>query len=221
MPNCVDLTFWTTAPADRVWRYFTTPERLSAWHGRTERFEARPGGRVRFAEPGRDPVEGVVTRVWPQRLLTWRIPADRSEVAERFAAVDGGTSVRVVHRGGDEGWPQDGLAGRVRGWEESIADLVLLLDHGVRAARHTAARADAGLAAADVPAGLAIRSVASGGPAEGAGLRAGDVVIAFAGAPVYRRTDLSLLLRAHKPGQTVSVGYVRDGAVHDAELTLR
>jgi uncharacterized protein YndB with AHSA1/START domain len=220
MPKNVDLTFWTTAPVDQVWRHFTVPEQLSAWHGQAERFEARSGGRVRFADPGRDPVEGVVTRVWPQRLLTWRIPADRSEVVERFAAADGGTTVRVVHRGEDEDWPADGLAGRVRGWEESIADLVLLLDHGVSAARHMAGRGDPGMATEDVPAGLAIRSVAPGGAAEAAGLHAGDVLISFAGVPVYRRTDLSILLRGHGAGRTVPVEYVRDRAVHSAELTL-
>lgn len=216
----VDLEFWTAAGAARVWRYFTLPEKLSLWHGTAECFEAWPGGRVCFRDPGWDPVEGTVTDVEPERLLSWHIPADASTISETFDPRDGGTQVRVVQHGTDRDWPRDGLAGRIRGWEESIADLVLILDHGVSAARHLASRASAGLSARDIPAGLCVAAVEPGGPADAAGLRPGDIILRFGTAPVYRRTDLSLLLRAHAPGQCVPVGYVRDRELRQTVLTL-
>lgn len=218
--TAVDLAFWTTADPARVWRYFTSPEKLSLWHGTAERFEAWPGGRVRFRDPGWDPVEGTVTDVEPERLIRWHIPADASAVRETFDPQDGGTRVRIVQQGTDQDWPRDGLAGRVRGWEESIADLVLMLDHGVSAARHLSSRASAGLSARDIPAGLSVTAVDPGGPADAAGLRPGDIVVRIATAPVYRRTDLSLLLRAHAPGQSVPVDYVRDRELRQTVLTL-
>jgi uncharacterized protein YndB with AHSA1/START domain len=216
----VDLEFWTSAGPARVWRYFTSPEKLSLWHGTAERFEAWPGGRVCFRDPGWDPIEGTVTDVEPERFLRWQIPADASTISETFRARDGGTRVRVVQQGADQDWPRDGLAGRVRGWEESIADLVLILDHGVSAARHLASRASAGLSTRDIPAGLSVAAVDPGGPADAAGLRPGDIILRIGTAPVYRRTDLSLLLRAHAPGQSLPVGYVRDGELRQTVLTL-
>lgn len=216
----VNLGFWTAAGPALVWQYFTSPEKLSLWHGTAERFEARPGGRVCFRNPGWDPVEGTVTDIEPERFLRWHIPADASTISETFRPREGGTQVQVVQHGTGQDWPRDGLAGRVRGWEESIADLVLILDHGVRAARHLASRASAGLSARDTPAGLAVAAVDPGGPADAAGLRPADIIIQIGTTPLYRRTDLSLLLRAHPPGQSLPVSYVRDRELRQTVLTL-
>lgn len=125
-----------------------------------------------------------------------------------------------MQEGIDKDWPRDGLAGRVRGWEESIADLLLILDHGISAARHLASRASAGLQARDIPAGLAVAAVDPSGPADVAGLRPGDIIVAIGTAPVYRRTDLGLLLREHAPGDPLAVSYVRDRELRRTVLTL-
>jgi uncharacterized protein YndB with AHSA1/START domain len=95
----VDLEFWTAVGPARVWRYFTWPEKLSLWHGTAERFEARPGGRVCFRDPGWDPVEGIVTDVEPERLIRWQVPAD----------IPAGLAVAAVHPGGPR---RGGLAPR-------------------------------------------------------------------------------------------------------------
>ena len=216
----VDLEFWTAADPTRVWPYFTSPEKLSLWHGTAECFDAWPGGSVRFHDRGWDPVEGTVTDVEHERLIHWFIPADASAITETFDPRDGGTRIRILQQGANEHWPRDGLAGRIRGWEESIADLLLILDHGVSAARHLASRASAGLTTLDIPAGLAIATVGPSGPADSAGLRPGDIIIQIGAAPVYRGTDLSLLLREHAPGQPLPIAYVRDREVHQAVLTL-
>lgn len=81
-------------------------------------------------------MEGTVTDAKPEQLLRWHVPADTSTISETFHPRDGGTRVRVMQQGTDEDRPRDGLAGRIRGWEESIADLALILDqesepHGI------------------------------------------------------------------------------------------
>jgi putative serine protease PepD len=71
-----------------------------------------------------------------------------------------------------------------------------------------------------VPAGLYVRSVSPGGPAEQAGIAAGDVVTEIDGDPA---TSLDVLLRAsltRQAGDEVSVGYVRDGQPATTTVTL-
>lgn len=218
--GCVDMTFPTAAAPGQVWEYFTQPALLSRWHGHAELFEPRPGGRVRFADDGREPVEGVVDVIETRRRIQWRAPADDSVIVETFRASGGGTAVRIRQTGLAPGWPRDGLAGRIRGWEESITDLVLILDHGVHQARHMARVAHTGMATRDVPAGLAVDDVTAGSPADRAGLRCGDVLLSFDGVPVYRRADLRLLLRARRAGEPATVRFVRDRRTHTTTLTL-
>lgn len=73
--------------------------------------------------------------------------------------------------------------------------------------------------------GVRINGVSPGGPAEAAGLRAGDVIVAVDGVrldrngeppPAARLTDF---MRTVEPGQRVQVEYLRDGARRKAELT--
>ncbi len=216
----VDIAFPTTATPEEVWEYFTDPALLSFWHGRAELFEPWPSGRVRFADDGWEPVVGVIDVIEPHRLIQWRVPADDSKIVETFHARKSGTEVRVQQAGLTPDWPRDGLASRIRGWEESIADLVLILDHGVHHARHMARPAHTAMVTRDVPAGLAVEDVTADGPADHAGLRRGDILLSFDDAPVHRRADLRVLLRARKPGESATVQFVRQRQVHTAVLTL-
>ena len=50
-----------------------------------------------------------------------------------------------------------------------------------------------------------------GSPAEAAGVRAGDVVVALDGAPVADLRGYSAALKGHGPGDTVKVTVRRDG----------
>lgn len=56
--------------------------------------------------------------------------------------------------------------------------------------------------------GVAVASTTADGPAERAGIRAGDVIAAFAGSPMHAPRDLRDRLAALEPGQTVEVSLV-------------
>ncbi|MEU6924646.1 MULTISPECIES: trypsin-like peptidase domain-containing protein [unclassified Streptomyces] len=70
------------------------------------------------------------------------------------------------------------------------------------------------------PAGVALVSVTRDGAAEKAGLRVGDIVIRIDDLPVTTITSLSEALASDKPGQKVTVTYVRSGVEKTAKVTL-
>ncbi|MBI4566860.1 MAG: M28 family peptidase, partial [Planctomycetes bacterium] len=59
--------------------------------------------------------------------------------------------------------------------------------------------------------GVTLQAVRPGSPAEAAGLKAGDVIVAFAGAPIDNVYDYTYALREHKPGETVALTVKRGG----------
>jgi S1-C subfamily serine protease len=81
-----------------------------------------------------------------------------------------------------------------------------------------------------VPEGLAHRagqrtarqvvSVTRGGPADRAGLRAGDVLLALDGASTTGNHALRAFLAPDKIGQSVQVRLMRDGLVHTTTMTI-
>lgn len=70
------------------------------------------------------------------------------------------------------------------------------------------------------PAGVAIVSVAKGGAAQKAGLRVGDIITKAGDAPVTTITSLSEALASDKPGEKITVTYLRSDAKKTAEVTL-
>jgi S1-C subfamily serine protease len=87
----------------------------------------------------------------------------------------------------------------------------------------------------DSDSGALITDVVNGSPADHAGLKGstgettfqlqhiktgGDVVIAVDGKPVLQNNDLSKLIAAHKPGDTVSLDIIRDGHHGSVDVTL-
>lgn len=82
--------------------------------------------------------------------------------------------------------------------------------------------------------GVMVAEATSGGPAAAAGLRGlrpsktaagraepGDLIVAINGEAVANESDYQRVVSSLKPGQTVTVRYVRDDEEHEATLTVR
>jgi S1-C subfamily serine protease len=73
--------------------------------------------------------------------------------------------------------------------------------------------------------GVAVAGVSPGGPAEQAGLRAGDVIVAVDGKALKRSADRSAsaqlvqIMRSTVPGTAMKVEYLRDGKRQSATVT--
>jgi hypothetical protein len=68
--------------------------------------------------------------------------------------------------------------------------------------------------------GVRLSSVREGTPAERAGLRGGDRIIAFDGKAVRNLEDYSVLLFSHRPGDTITVTVKRDGTTLEFTAVL-
>ncbi len=68
--------------------------------------------------------------------------------------------------------------------------------------------------------GVLIGGVREGSPADQAGLQAGDIIIGLGGMEVADLYGLTDALRAHRPGDTVVIEWLRDGEEMSAETTL-
>ena len=70
------------------------------------------------------------------------------------------------------------------------------------------------------PQGAALVRVVPSAPAAGAGLQTGDVITAIDGSAVNDAATLTTKVRAHRPGDELSVTYTRDGASKTVKVTL-
>lgn len=68
--------------------------------------------------------------------------------------------------------------------------------------------------------GAVVLTIASGGAAAQAGIRAGDVIIQVGDRQVGRTTPLLNALEAHRPGETVKVVLNRNGRIIETEVRL-
>ena len=69
--------------------------------------------------------------------------------------------------------------------------------------------------------GVLVTDVVPGGGAEAAGLRVGDVVCSASGWRVRSGRQVRDALHDKKPGETVTVEFVRDGRLHRTEVRLQ
>ncbi|TDC76301.1 PDZ domain-containing protein [Micromonospora sp. KC606] len=92
---------------------------------------------------------------------------------------------------------------------------------GTGKARRTVIGAQVGGAgSATGGAGVRLAAVEPSGPAAGAGLKAGDVILRLNGRPMTEPTDLIALVRKFAPGSVVTVEYRRGASQQNASVTL-
>ncbi|MEA4903195.1 S1C family serine protease [Desulfitobacterium sp.] len=70
------------------------------------------------------------------------------------------------------------------------------------------------------PAGAYVAKVALGGPADKAGIKAGDVITKIDDTTIKNALDLTRGLIKYKPGDSVKITYYRDGQTKEAAVTL-
>jgi len=67
--------------------------------------------------------------------------------------------------------------------------------------------------------GVRVESLETGGPAEGAGLESGDVIVAFGGHPVAGIDDLHRLLTGERIGQPTTISVLRRSRLLEVAIT--
>ena len=141
---------------------------------------------------------------------------------------------------GNSGGPLVNLAGEIVGINSAIATLggsaggqsgsiglgfSIPIDQAKAIARQlvdsgTATHAQLGVSVQDGDRGAVIAVVGTGGSADSAGLRAGDVVTAVGDRRVDGADALIAAIRSHRPDDTVTLTYLRGGTQRTARVTL-
>jgi serine protease Do len=68
--------------------------------------------------------------------------------------------------------------------------------------------------------GVLVQEVQPGGPADKAGLKAGDIITTIDGRSIKDGEDLVNEIASRAPGSTIRLGYVRDGKPQDTTVTI-
>ncbi|MEX0782643.1 MAG: PDZ domain-containing protein [Dehalococcoidia bacterium] len=135
-------------------------------------------------------------------------PCKGTEILFQLEASETGTRVTVV-QSGFPAWVKAALEDFTLGWHEILADIVVFLEHGVRARRHAAPWASTGLATRTTPGGLAVVAVSPGSFGERAGIEAGDLLLKLRGGPMLSRLQLQTMMRACAAGEEIEAIWVR------------
>jgi uncharacterized protein YndB with AHSA1/START domain len=124
------------APPETVFAFWTDPDRIVRWMGRSATFEPRVGGAFRLDYNGTDIARGEVLELDPPRRLViswgWEAPGDPTPPGASTVEVDlepdgaGGTRLRLRHRG----LGAEAVAGHTEGWDHFLAVLVSAVGTG-------------------------------------------------------------------------------------------
>jgi len=135
------------------------------------------------------------------------VALDGTVVGMNTAIIQGANSVAFAI-------PSDHLAGVVRQLREKGK-----VEHGYMGIEMAALSAD-GRKQLGTEAGVLVTNVVSGGPAEKAGLKPGDVVIRLGGAQVADQRELLRAVASQPPGAKVDVVVLRDGKERPIQVVL-
>jgi len=211
-------------PPIEVWQAFTRPVHLSYWLGDAIEIDLRVGGAYIVRGTHGIRLDTTVERMLEGRRLVLRPTrhGDDARIEIDLLKLRGAETRISV---------SDPDSGGVERWREALDNLRSVWEAGVdlREARATVMGVGPrDLGAGDRPVrgvppdlGVRLQAVLSGGAAEEAGLRAGDVVIAFDGAPVRSAAELVRGIQSRKPGDAVPVKAVRDGDESVRTVILR
>jgi len=123
------------APPEKVFPYFTDPEKMIVWKAVEATLDPRPGGVFRIDVTGRDVARGEYIEIDPPRrvVFTFGWEADGSPVPPGSTTVeitltpDGdGTRVRLVH----SGVPDEIRPGSAEGWDHYLPRLAVAAEGG-------------------------------------------------------------------------------------------
>jgi S1-C subfamily serine protease len=112
-----------------------------------------------------------------------------------------------------------GVVNRIRAGEKA-ADLTYGQIGYMGVSAQTLTAADAARLGLNVSSGALIVSVQPGSPAEAAGIGQGSVITSVGGTAVTSTTTLGTAVKAHKPGEKVSVTWVNKTGTHTSTVSL-
>jgi uncharacterized protein YndB with AHSA1/START domain len=206
-------TFEVSAPLERVWDAFTTARQ-------------RPVPAGTRSDPNAD-AQLEVLESQPMKRLRWAqeggtLP-ERYEITVVFESTATGSRFTVTRFGFGEGRDADVFSeANAVGWEAGLMDLVFELETGHDPMRHYFGAWDActGVMFVQRDWGLEVLSVLPHTFGSQAGLARGDRIVRLAGAAVFTRANVWMLLEQHEPGDEVEVEFVRDRKLNRTHARL-
>jgi putative serine protease PepD len=104
----------------------------------------------------------------------------------------------------------------------TVADEIIATGHATHSyfGLETVALPDAAAKQANIPGGLFVAGVVAGGPAEKAGLQAGDIITTIDGKQATSNLQLQEVTLTKNPGETVDLEYLRGGKSGKTTVTL-
>lgn len=153
-------TVFLPVDPDAAFALITEPERLRRWQAVAARVDLRIGGDYRWTITPSHVAVGTFTEIEPGKrvVYTWgwdgdsQLPPGASTVTVTLEAVDGGTTVRLVH----EGLTAEQEVGHAEGWNHFLERLVRLATSGDAGADEWSAAPDPIDELASAEAGLAV-----------------------------------------------------------------
>jgi len=209
MTDHAESTFEVSASRSEAW------QALEGLRGRAKGAAEwwLPGFECRAAEIDAEPEDRLTVRKLEE-------PCADTIIDITFEHTPTGCRIHVVQSGFDEAFVK--FVGEPF-WihaEHLFIDMHVFFETGVIAERAWMPWAPLGLSVSSEPVGLKVMSVQSGTWAERAGIRADDVVLTVAGAPIYTTRELGVIERIVHAGEDVRATWARDGARCEATAAV-